>query len=278
MTWPTTPDGQWYQFEGDIKIPVNPETGVAILNLRPQGGMGVGVPAIAQGDPGVPANLDTTVNHTSLAYDDPTAESASITVLTPPTTTTPGVYRLNLATRRGEPGLDGANTWDPADLDPSPAAGRVPVVNSALDGFDLVDQKIPEVFYPGTISNTASGNPNSTLCPINIPARPYARRVLGQGFTVVTGEAADVRVNLLARLNSESAGNIVGKCIGIAQTERLTMAPGKPIEAGTVADGYDTIAANTAATLYIRCERQAGTSTYTTSAVTSQFCALVLPL
>jgi hypothetical protein len=95
---------------------------------------------------------------------------------------------------------------------------------------------------------------------------------------VVTGEAADVRVNLLARLNGESGGNIVGRCVGIAQTERLVLTPGKPIETGTAGDPYDQIAANSAATLYIRTERVAGSATYTASASNSQYRAVVLPL
>lgn len=276
--WPLSADGQYREAEAKLLLPLD-SSGVAMIMVKPFGGaIGVGVTAVEKGDPGVPASFTEAVNFIPLAYDDPTPDAASLTTITPPTTTTPGLYKWNITQRQGPPGADGTAVWDPTDLDPSPVAGRIPVVNSALTGFDLVDQKVPEVFYPGSISNTASGNPNSTLCPISIPARPWARRVLGQGFTVVTGEAADVRVNLLARLGDPASGNIVGRCIGIAQTERLMLSPGKPIESGTVADAYDTIAAGAAATLYIRCERQTGTTTYTTSASTSQFSALVLPL
>ncbi|PVB26410.1 hypothetical protein DDJ92_24490 [Mycobacteroides abscessus] len=278
MSWPTTPDGQRYLFEGIIEMPVSPETGAAMLLLRPQGGMGVGIPAIAQGDPGVHAELDTAINFTALEPGDATPDSASFTLITPPTTSTPGKWKLNLALHKGEKGDNGETVWDPTDLSGTPVAGQIPAVTSAGTGFELVAQKIPEVFYPGTINNTPSGNPNYTLAQISIPARPYARRVRAGGFTVVTGEAADVRVNLLARLNGESGGNIIGRCVGIAQTERLPMDPGKPIESGTASDSYTQIAANASATVYIRCERQAGTSTYTTSASSSQFWAEVLPL
>lgn len=278
MSWPLTPDGQRYQFEGIIELPVSPDTGAAMILLRPVGGIGVGIPAIAQGSPGKHATISTAINFTALEPGDATADSASWTQITPPTDSTPGEWKLNLALHKGPQGEDGASVWDPTDLSETPVAGQIPAVNSLGTGFELVAQRIPEVFYPGTVNNTASGNANSTLAQISIPARPYARRVRAGGFTVVTGEAADVRVNLLARLNGESGGNIVGRCIGIAQTERLPMDPGKPNEAGTASDSYNQIAANASATVYIRCERQTGTSTYTTSASSSQFWAEVLPL
>ncbi|WP_235687361.1 hypothetical protein [Mycobacteroides chelonae] len=246
-----------------------------MILLRPVGGMGVGIPPIAQGLPGKHAQIDSTVAVTELDWDDPTAVGWSWSTLTPPDDDTPGVYRLNAVTRTGRPGNDGNTVWDPTDLSETPVAGQIPAVNSGGTGFELVAQRTPEVFYPGTVNNTASGNQNSTLAQIAIPARPYARRVLGVGHTVVTGEAADVRVDLIARLNGESGGNIIGRCPGIAQTERLVMTPGK---AAGLADAYDTIAANASATVYIRCERQAGTSTYTTSASSTLCHALVLPL
>lgn len=275
MSWPTTPDGERYLFEGIIEIPVSPETGAPMLLLRPQGGMGVGIPAIAQGSPGKHATISTAINFTALEPGDATLDSASWTLITPPDDDTPGEWKLNLALHKGSKGDDGNTVWDPTDLAETPVAGQIPAVTSGLTGFELVPQRIPEVFYPGSVNNTASGNPNSTLAQIAIPARPYARRVLGVGHTVVTGENSDVRVDLIARLNGESGGNIIGRCPGIAQTERLVMTPGK---AAGLADAYDTIAANASATVYIRCERQAGTTTYTTSASSSLFHALVLPL
>jgi hypothetical protein len=280
MAWPkvTFNGALYYQAEGNVLVPVDPSTGAAILMLKENGGVADGFSAVEQGPPGVHAEIDPQINVTEIEADDPSALSWSWTTLVPPVGTTPGLYRLNAQTRKGAKGDDGASVWDPTDLSSSPVAGQIPAVKSSLDGFDLVAQKIPEVFYPGTINNAGSGNANFTMAQINIPSRPWARRVRGVGFTVITGEGADVRVNLLARLNGESGGNIVGRCVGITQTERLTMSPGKPIESGTVADTYDQIAAGATALLYIRTERQAGTTTYTASASSSQFAAEVWPL
>jgi len=275
--WPLSADGQYRVAEGKLLLPIDPN-GVAVIMVKPDGGgIGIGVTAVEKGEPGVPANIDPTINFTALAHGDTTPASASFTVLTPPTATTPGVYKLNVALHEGVPGQDGNTVLDTGDFT-GVAAGKVITVNATADGFELQTPKIPEVFYPGTILDIPAGNPNFTLCPISIPARPYARRVRAGGYQILTGEAADVRVDLLARLNNAAAGNIVGRCQGIAQTERLMMDPGKPIQVGTAADTYDQIAANAAATVYIRTERAAGTSTYTGSASQAKFWAEVLPL
>ncbi|BDY31419.1 hypothetical protein [Mycolicibacterium mageritense] len=275
MSWPTTPDGERYLFEGIIEIPVNAETGAAILMLRPQGGMGVGIPPVAQGPAGKHATISTDINFSALEPEDSTPDSASWTLITPPDDDTPGEWKLNLALHKGAKGDDGDTILDPGDFGTTPVSGQMLQVKSDLSAFELVAQRIPEVCYPGSVLNMPSGNANFTVAQIPIPSRPYARRVLAQGGTVLSGEAADVRYDLIARLGSETGGNIVGRCPGIAQVDRLTFWPGK--DAG-LADGYDQIAANAAGTLYIRCERQAGTSTATTSATTSRFSALVLPL
>lgn len=275
--WPLSADGQYRVAEGKLLLPIDPN-GVAMVMLKPDGGgIGIGVTAVEKGQPGVPANIDSTPNFTVLAHDDPTPASFSWTPLVPPTSTTPGVWRSNVALHEGPPGADGNTVLDTGDFT-GVAAGKVITVNAAADGFELQTPKVPEVFYPGTILDIPSGNPNFTLCPISIPARPYARRVRAGGYQILTGEAPDVRVDLLARLNNPAAGNIVGRCQGIAQTERLMMDPGKPIETGTTADAYDQIAANAAATVYVRTERAAGTSTYTGSASQAKFWAEVLPL
>lgn len=278
MAWPVvTFNGQdYYQSQGITLVPVD-GTGVALVMLKEDGGVVGGVSGIMQGDPGVHAELDNTVVLTELAASDPTLASASFTTVIPPTTSTPGKWKLNLALHKGAAGAPGTVTSASvlAAASGSPTAGYLVAAKSDLSGVELIPQKITEVFYPGTVNSAPTSNPNFTVAQIAIPARPWVRRVLGIGHTVVTGEAPDVRVDLVARLNNEATGNIVGRCPGIAATDRLQFSPGP---AAGVLDTYDQIAANTAANLYIRCERQAGTLTYTTSAATSQFEALVLPL
>lgn len=276
MSWPTTADGQYYIFEGQVLIPVNPSTGVAQLILRPLGGMLVGVPAIEKGDPGVPSTFDTTVDFTELAYDDPTLAGASLVELTPPTDSTPGIYQLVYSVHAGAPGADGAALITPADYG-TPVYKQLLSVDSAGTGFDLVSPKVGDSHGPAELFNTPSGNPSYTLGVVSIPANtyPFDWRPRVHAYTVVTGEAADVRVNLVAHLNGETGGNIVGFCPGIAQTERLTIIPGK--EAGK-GDSWDRVAANAAATIHLRCERSNGSATYTTSASTTWLSVEVQPI
>jgi hypothetical protein len=273
--WTKTADGQYWEAQGKLLLPVDP-SGIAIVMLRSLNGIGAGFSAVEKGDPGVHAEIDEAINFTALAPDSPTPDSASWTVITPPTTATPGKWKLNLALHKGLKGDDGESVWDPTDLSESPVGGQIPAVNPAGNGFELVAQKITEVFYPSLI-NTGSSNGTFKLTEIPIPARPWARRLRGHGFTVVTGDTADMRVNLLARLGG-AGGNIIGRCVGVAQTERLTLSPGKPNEIATAADSYDTIAANTSTVVHIQCERAGGSASYTPSASMSQFNIEALPL
>ncbi len=279
MTWPKVKfNGEdYYQSQGVVLVRAD-GSGVAVIMLKEDGGVVGGVSAIEKGDPGVPAELDTKIAFTPLESGDATPDSAFFELITPPTPTTPGKWKLNLALHQGKTGKDGKNVWDPKDLAPSPLPGQIPAVKAGGNAFELVPQRIPEVFYPSLIKSIGTGNPNFTQTQVAIPARPWARRVRAQGFTVVTGEAADVRVNLLARLNDEAGGNIVGRCVGIAQTERLAFSPGKPIQQDTAADSYDTIPAGATATVFIRCERQAGTLTYTAAGSSSQYSVEAWPL
>lgn len=276
MSWPKTADGQYYIFEGQVLIPVNPSTGVAQLILRPLGGMLVGVPAIEKGDPGVPSTFSTDVDFTELAWDDSTPAGASLVELTPPTDSTPGIYKLVYSVHAGRPGDDGAALITPDDYG-TPVYKDLLSVNSAGTGFELVKPKIGDTYVPAELFNVPSGNPSFTQGVVSIPANtyPFDWRPEVNAYTVITGEAADVRVNLVARLNGETGGNIVGFCPGIAQTERLMILPGK--EAGK-GDAWDRVAANASATIHLRTERSAGSATYTASKTTTWFSVKVNPI
>ncbi|ORX21597.1 hypothetical protein [Mycobacterium xenopi] len=267
MTWPKTADGQYYQFDGQILIPVDPSTGVSMLILRPQGGIAVGVPPIEKGDPGVHAEIDEAIDFTALAWDDPTPDSASFTTITPPTDTTPGVYKLKLALHKGEPGQDGTTHIDLDSIGGTKAAGKLIKVNADVDGFEYTFERVAERYFPTTINNVGQGNPTSTLTVVPIPARGWDRRVRVHAQTIVTPTGPNVAVDLVARLNGETNGNIVARCFGIGGAkERLQLTPGPP--AGS-ADAYDWIPAGTPANIYLRTEQQSGSDSYTASAATT---------
>jgi hypothetical protein len=278
MAWPTTPDGLWYIFDGQVLMPISPETGAPVLYLRPNGGVGQAIPAVAQGDPGKHAELDTTINYTELAYNDPTAASASFTTITPPTDSTPGVYRLNVALHAGSPGADGTTTLTTGSVTGTPVYKKIPQINSAGTGFEYTTQKVGGRHYPASINNTGTGNSNSTLAVVSITAGTYDfdYRVEVEAQTIVTGTGANVSVDLVARLNGETSGNDIGRCFGTGGTkDRLIIAGG--YAAGN-ADGWDKITAGSGCTVHLRTEQVSGSDTYTTSNTTTRFVVKVRPV
>jgi hypothetical protein len=273
LSWPITDDGQFYIFEGRVLIPIDPSTGVAQLLLRPQGGMGVAIPAIAQGDPGATPTISTTINLTELAYDDPTAASAEWVE------TSPDTYELSLELHAGEPGTAGTNATiiGASDLTGTPTYKDVITVNSSADGFEYTTPKVGDRHIPATISSIGAGSANATLCTITVPAQDFDWRPRVHGFCVIAGTGADVQMDLLARLDVETTGNIVarGKAKAGVGPETCVLIPGPA--AGSAAT-YDKVNAGNAAVIYVRAERQSGTETFTTSSTTSQFSVEVHPI
>jgi hypothetical protein len=266
MAWPiVTTSGQFYQF--DLLIPVEPSSGSPVIYLGPRGGIAQGVPAIEKGDPGLPPTIDTTVTTTVLAYGDPTPASASWTVVTPPSDSTAGTYRLNLAVHEGQPGANGSTTLTVAAVGGTAAYKKIPQVNAEATGFEFTSQKVGGRHYPASLNNTANGNSNSTLGVVSIAAGTYDfdYRVEVEAQTIVTATGANCAVDLVARLNGETGGNDIGLIIG----------GGYP--AGS-ADGWDKVSAGAGCTVHLRTEQQSGSDTYSTSSTTTRFVVKVRPV
>ena len=275
MSWPTTADGNYYLFEGQVLLPVDPEAGAAVLHLRPQGGISQTIPAIEKGDPGKHAQIDTAINFTALEPDDATADSASWTEVTPPTDSTPGKWKLNLALHKGAKGDDGDATWDPTDLAETPVAGQIPVVNGDADGFELAAQKVGDEYWPTSIANSGTDDANTTLATIAVEAQDFDWRPEVKAHTIVTQVSGSCTVNLRARLNGETEGNLVADCHGMGGTERLHITSAPPANS---ADGFNRVLAGNAATIYVRVEKTNGSGTYTTSNSTTLCSVRVCPV
>lgn len=271
MAWPKTADGQWYQFDGEILMPVDPSSGSAVIYLRPTGGMGQGIPGVEKGDPGLPPAIDPAVVYTPLAYNDPTPGSASWTVVTPPSDSTAGTYKLNLAVHEGSPGTSGSTTLTTGSVSGTAVYKKIPQINAAGTGFEYTSQKVGGRHYPATINNVAAGNSNATLAVVSIAAGTYDfdYRVEVEAQTIVTATGANCSVDLVARLNGETGGNDIGRCFGMGGAkERLTIIGG--YQAGN-ADGWDAVSAGSGCTVHLRSEQQSGSDTYAISATTTRF-------
>jgi hypothetical protein len=247
-----------------IRVPLDwdPSSNVFIAVAAPTGGV-LNYPVLAQGDPGVTPDIDTAINYTPLAKDDPTPASASWTE------TSPNVYKLNLALHEGADGANGNTVLDPGDFTGA-APGKGIYLNPAGTTFELQSPKVGDRYYPASYNSTPSGNAAYTLCSVGIAAQPWAWRPECHGAAIVTGTSSDVRVDLYARLNDQAAGNIVGRAMGGVGINPATHDLKPRLPAGA-SSSYDLVAANTAATIYFRAERVTGTGTFTTSSTDTDF-------
>lgn len=260
---------QWIVWEGRFKFPFpfNPEDGVFLL-AAPPGGIGqANFPFMVQGDPGMPALIDLTPEVSWIEYSDPTPESLQWVEIQPATTTQSQKVRLRAVLRRGKPGADGSTIIKPGDYG-TPVVGRVLAVNSAATGFELVPPRVSNRHWPTVsgVSEAGAGTTGSrTVAVVSIPVGQYptAYQLSVSGTTVVTvAGSGDCRVDLVARLNSES-GPVLGRGYGLGGASyALTLVDGP--NPGALA-GDITVAAGAASTVYLRAEKIAGADSFSTA-------------
>ena len=270
---------QWYTWDFRAKwaYPFDPESPM-FLFAAPPGGVGLAsYPFLAQGEPGKPALLSTTVDFTALEPGDATPDSAQLVELTPGTETTSQVSKLVIKLHKGAAGTNGTSVLNPASFG-TPVAGRMLVVNSTANGFTYAPQKAGGAYWPASVTEAGSGTTGAaTLAVVSVGANvvPFAWRPRVFGSTLVTGSGPDVKVNLVARLNS-ATGPVVGFDAGVGGvSEKLQLVSGPDTNASL---SSVTVAANAAATIYLRAEKVSGLATYSTGAVASRFCVEVDPL
>lgn len=255
-----------------FRIPLDwdPSSSMFIAVAAPNGGLG-NFPALIKGDTGDTPTFDSTIDLTVLEYDDPTADSATLTDLGG------NVYQAAITIHAGQPGATGTSTLDPSAYG-TPLAGYLLTVNAAADDFVYRPQLIGDRYIPGSVNSTPAGNPLYTLAAVSVPAQPFDWRPVVSGQAIVTGTGnRNVTVNLLARLNSETAGNIVGQGFGSSGAPGLPIVLSSGPPAGSAAT-YDKVTAGSAAVIYLRAERQSGTDTFTTSASSTLFAVRVDPI
>jgi hypothetical protein len=275
MSWPTTTynGALWYLFEGRILMPVDPSTGAPVLMLRPEGGIGVGIPPIADGPPGAAAALQTgPISFTELAASDPTPGGISVVEVSP------GLYALTGALHKGADGAPGTVAFNLSGIGGSAAPNKIVRVNAGSTGFDFAFELVGDRFIPttGGTFNTTAGTANNTVALVSIGAKNFDYRVRARGYQIVRQSGgADVQVDLYARLNGETGGNIISKCQGIGGTERLDLVDMPP--AGS-ADNFDRVTAGNAATIHFRTEQQGGANNYTSSKTEQRLGVDIIPL
>lgn len=258
-----------------FRVPLDwdPSSNMFIAVAAPDGGLG-NFPALVRGDDGRTPDIDATINFAALDFDDPTPDSASWSEISN------NLYRLNLSLHKGATGsVASYNLIDADDIAGTIGAGKIIVVNSGATGFEYAHPKVGDTFWPATIVNTPSGNAAYTLCQVSVPAQNFDWRPDVSGWCVITGTGADVQVDLIARLNNATSGNIVGRGrghVGVNSEGFATVLTSGP-PAGS-ADAYNKVSSGAAATIYLRAERQSGSNTFTTSGTGTQFGVRVRPV
>ena len=279
----TTDDAQYYIWNGQVRIPktFDAATQAAVIMLGPTGGVAQ-IPALVQGDPGQPASLDSTITFTALAYDDTTADSASFSLLTPATSTTPPVYRLSLALHKGSPGTSGTSSILSASDVTGTATDGYLLAKTTVSGVGKATWIAPKVggqYWPASIANSSgTDGQNRTLCSVAIsPAPAFDYRVRVHAQCVITG-TVNTRVDVIARLGDATSGDIVGRGFGMSgvTSDRVTAVSGVP--AGS-ASTVGKVTAGSSTTVYLRTEQQASTTdAYTTASSTTLFMVEVVPI
>jgi hypothetical protein len=258
-----------------FRIPLDwdPGSNMFIAVASPDGGLG-SFPALVQGDDGATPDIDLTINLSVLDYDNPLPDAASWTEISE------NLYRLNLTLHKNAPiDFTSFNLGDADDLAGSKTAGYAIVVNPSASGYEYQALKVGDEYWPATIVNTPSGNAAYTLCSVSIPAQPFDWRPDVSGWCVITGTGADVRADLVARLNDATSGNIVGRGRGLIGTNAsgiATVLTGGP-PAGS-ASTYNKVNAGDAAVIYLRVERTTGSNTFTTTGTDTWFKVRVRPI
>jgi hypothetical protein len=270
-TWNiTTIDGKQYLVVdvAKFRIPLDwdPSSNMFFAVSYPDGGIG-NFTALAKGDTGDVPTLSLPITVTELAADDPTAASGSFTEVSPDT------YTMSVTLHKGAKGDPGDTVLSPADYGDA-LAGDFLVVNPDLNSFVPTPQRLGDRYLPANIVSTPSGNAGYTLCTVGVPPQRFAWRPQVEGFCEMTGTGSNVKVDLLVRRDSPTAGNIVGRATQppgqYPATHVLSSIP--PI--GSPSD-YDIVQAGVPAVFYLRAERVSGSDTFTTSTTTTGFCVRV---
>lgn len=241
-------------------------SGAFLAAAAPFGGIVGGWPALAKGDSGFAPTVELS-SFVELDADSPEPARFSITPIVEATDISGPVYGVDVALHRGQDGTPGTAVLDPTDYG-TPVAGRLLAVNSAADGFELAVPKVGGLHFPASITSAPDGSTAEfTMAVISIPAGTYnfAWRPALRGNAIVTGSSADVKVDLVVRLDDETGGDIIGRGRGLVALQSQPNIISKP-ESGT-----GVVAAGAAATLYFRTKKMAGSGTYGASNADAAF-------
>lgn len=250
-------------------------SGLFLAAASPQGGLPIGVsnyPALAKGDRGFPPSL-VLGDFEELAHNNPAAGRLSVDLLAEATEVSGPLYSVSGALHGGTPGAPGAAIVTPSDYG-TPQYGQSLSVAAGESTFELAYPKVAGIHRPGAISSAVGTTGEFTVTTFDVAAGTYNHdwTPLVQGNGIIQSTYA-ARIDLIARLASETSGDIVAR--GIAMTSTMT----QPNLASGVETGTGIVAAGEAATVYVRTKYMGGSPLgYTASAATMRLHMLAVPV
>lgn len=246
------------------------------------------VPAAAQGDNGLSPDIDIIGHEVAAATALPTPNPAK-TVIDPGGPGEAAHYQYDWYVHKGNDGSSGTFTLLSAtDLIGTPGVDYYPAYTVDIDpgtggnqpGATWKPQKVGNVYWPAsTTAATSTAGPVTLAQTASIPSFPFDWRPEAYACATITGAAADVRVDLAARINNATTGEVCGNTFGIPGTGPAVsiMTPGPP--AGSNPATYGRVAAGVSGTVvYLRAERVAGSAAFSIPADTIKFYVKVVPL
>lgn len=251
-------------------------SGMFLAIAAPLGGVASLGNILAKGDQGFSPSIEMS-SFVELDADDPTPGSVSLNLLAEATDVSGPVYGLDVVLHRGATGETGTVIITPGDYSEDPQLGWVPAVAAGLETFELVPQRVPQMYWPATVTDVPTGTTSGyTMTTIPIAAAPFDRYVIPTGeVQVVAASGTNLRCDLVAHLDDETGTKIVGRSYGVAGAKDKLSLIGYP-PAGTTSSATK-ILANNPANVYFRTEKQAGSSAYSSVAGTALFGCMTVP-
>jgi len=245
----------------------DPKTGVSTITITPAGGLS-NLPALLQGTPGLPPVIDST---TAVEYaPGATIPPNTTTVVSPGGAGTASHYTITYGVHRGNDGLPGTNSVLTAiDLSGPLVNGYQITYNAAGPGALWAAPKVGGLYVPASIAATASSASSPrTLIGVAVPAQAFDWWPIVNAQCCVIG-ASDTRIDLVARLNNATSGDIVGYGSGVTGAAPPPVLINGSGYGGVLTGSYGKVLAGQAATIYLVAVQVAASSNSWSTAASS---------